>query len=106
MEVSGEVLIVPGSRLARVYGADRAEETYHCRYGLSPRYARLLEEGPLRIVARDRAGEVRAVELDGHPFFVATLFQPERSALAGKTHPLIEAFVEAAARTAPAFAPR
>jgi CTP synthase (UTP-ammonia lyase) len=106
VEVSGEVLLVPGTRLARIYGADRAEETYHCRYGLSPRHARLLEQGPLRIVARDRAGEVRAVELDGHPFFVATLFQPERSALAGRTHPLIEAFVEAAARTAPAFALR
>jgi CTP synthase (UTP-ammonia lyase) len=37
------------------------------------------------------------VELDGHPFYFATLFQPERSALAERSHPLIAAFVQAAA---------
>lgn len=52
--------------------------------------------GHARVVARDPAGEVRAVELSGHPFFVATLFQPERSGLRGVDHPLINAFVAAA----------
>jgi CTP synthase (UTP-ammonia lyase) len=47
------------------------------------------------MAARDAAGEVRAVELDGHPFFVGTLFQPERSALRGQVHPLLTAFVAA-----------
>jgi CTP synthase (UTP-ammonia lyase) len=45
----------------------------------------------------EASGDVRAVELDGHPFFVATLFQPERAALAGKTVPLAVAFVSACA---------
>ena len=40
--------------------------------------------------------KVRAVELDGHPFVVATLFQPERAALAGVTPPLVVALVRAA----------
>jgi CTP synthase (UTP-ammonia lyase) len=53
--------------------------------------------GPLRAVATDETGDLRAVELDGHPFFVATLFQPERTALAGKRAPLVVAFVRAAA---------
>jgi CTP synthase (UTP-ammonia lyase) len=35
------------------------------------------------------------VEIDGHPFFVATLFQPERAALKGETAPLITAFLAA-----------
>jgi CTP synthase (UTP-ammonia lyase) len=43
----------------------------------------------------DDHGEIRAVELDGHPFFLATLFQPERRALSGEVHPLIRAFVAA-----------
>jgi CTP synthase (UTP-ammonia lyase) len=51
----------------------------------------------LRVSGRDAEGAVRAIELDGHPFFVATLFQPERSALAGRRHPLVKAFVTAAA---------
>ena len=42
-------------------------------------------------------GEVRAVELDGHPFFVATLFQPERATLRGLAAPLVVAFVKACA---------
>ena len=42
-------------------------------------------------------GEVRAIELDGHPFFVATLFQPERAALKGELAPLVVAFVAAGA---------
>ena len=46
--------------------------------------------------ARDEAGDVRAVELEGHPFFIATLFQPERAALTGRSHPLIAAYVAAA----------
>lgn len=36
------------------------------------------------------------MELAGHPFFVATLFQPERAALRGVEHPLVTAFVAAA----------
>jgi CTP synthase (UTP-ammonia lyase) len=43
--------------------------------------------------------EVRVVELIEHPFFIATLFQPERSAFNGVAHPLIRAFVEAAGRS-------
>jgi CTP synthase (UTP-ammonia lyase) len=37
------------------------------------------------------------VELEGHPLFIATLFQPERSALKRVAHPLIAAFLAAAA---------
>jgi hypothetical protein len=32
-----------------------------------------------------------------HPFFVGTLFQPERSAFKQLVHPLIKAFLQAAA---------
>jgi CTP synthase (UTP-ammonia lyase) len=41
---------------------------------------------------------LRAVELFGHPFFVATLFQPERAALKGTIPPLVRAFIEACMR--------
>jgi CTP synthase (UTP-ammonia lyase) len=95
VEVSGEVRLAPGSRIASAYGRTDAEEQYHCRYGLNPRYVPRLANGPLRATAWDRAGDVRAVELDQHPFFVATLFQPERAALAGTTPPLVLAFLGA-----------
>ncbi len=96
VEQTGRILLTRRSHLHRIYAADEAVESYHCRYGLNLAFEALLSDSPLTISARDDAGEVRAVELDGHPFFVATLFQPERAALAGKRHPLIQAFVDAA----------
>jgi CTP synthase (UTP-ammonia lyase) len=96
VEAIGTIVFEPGSRLAAWHGARKATEGYHCNYGLSAAYAARLATGPLRVAARDRDGDVRAVELDGHPFFVATLYQPERAGLADRRHPLIDAFVEAA----------
>jgi CTP synthase (UTP-ammonia lyase) len=97
VEKRGSIHLVPGTRLARFYGSEHADEGYHCSYGFSPTHAHRLEHGPLRVAARDDAGEVRAVELDGHPFFFCTLYQPERAALEGRSHPLIEAFVQSIA---------
>jgi len=99
VEKGGEVFFVAGSRLQAIYGNDRTEEGYHCNYGVNQEYAGLLA-GPtgLRVAATDAGGEVRAVELSEHPFFVGTLYQPERSALRGVEHPLVTAFVEAASR--------
>jgi CTP synthase len=95
VEQSGQLFFVPGSHLASIYGMASTSEEYHCRYGLNPHYAERLASGALRASARDQVGEVRAIELDGHPFFIGTLFQPERSAFTGQRHPLIRAFVVA-----------
>ena len=89
----------PGSRLLAIHDSDEAVEGYHCSYGLNPACEGRFATGPLRVAARDLAGDVRAVELDGHPFFVATLYQPERSGLEGRRHPLIAAFVDAVPST-------
>ena len=96
VEVEGAIRLVPGSRLACAYGALQAREGYHCNYGLNPAFREALLSGPLCVAAEDAAGDVRGVELDGHPFFVATLFQPERAALQGRVPPLAEAFLRSA----------
>lgn len=98
VEASAPVRFSPGSRIATAYGANEATEGYRCRYGLNPQFRSQLLTGQLLAAAADENGEVRAVELHGHPFFVATLFQPERAALAGKSVPLAVAFVGACAR--------
>lgn len=97
VEVTGTIRLAEGSRLAEICGARELVEGYHCRYGLEPRHRGWFAGGPLHIVGEDPAGEARAFELDGHPFFFGTAFQPERSALAGRDHPLITAFVRACA---------
>jgi CTP synthase (UTP-ammonia lyase) len=50
----------------------------------------------MRVAARgDEGGSIRAVELTTHPFFIGTLFQPERAALRDLVPPLVKAFVAA-----------
>lgn len=101
VEVTGVVRFRPGSRIAAAYGVSEAVEGYHCSYGLNPEFRAELAGGPLRVTSEDEAGEARSVELDAHPFFVATLFQPERAALRGRLPPLVSAFVRAVTRRMP-----
>jgi CTP synthase (UTP-ammonia lyase) len=96
VEVAHTVHFRPGTRLATAYGADEAVEGYRCNFGLNPALRDALLAGELHVAAEDDAGDVRAVELDRHPFYVATLFQPERAALAGRLPPLVAAFAAAA----------
>ncbi|HEX8149893.1 MAG TPA: CTP synthase [Pyrinomonadaceae bacterium] len=92
----GRVRFAAGSRVGDIYGAGEAVEEYNCSYGFNPGYLPLLERSAMKVTGVDDEGGVRVVELPEHPFFVATLFQPERSALAGRTHPLVRAFLCAA----------
>jgi len=100
VEVGGELLFRPESRLMAIHGRGSATEGYHCSYGLAPEKVSLFDGSRLRITARDRDGDPRGFELLGHPFFIGTAYQPERKALKGERHPLISAFVEAAAEYA------
>jgi CTP synthase (UTP-ammonia lyase) len=92
--VRSRVRFTSGTVVRRAYGVAEAVEEYRCSFGLNPRYRRLLT-GPLTVSGVDDQDEVRAVELDGHPFFVATLFQPEMN----EASPLVGAFVAACARS-------
>src|SRR5512146_3290322 len=51
----------------------------------------------LEVVARGEHGETRAADRAGHSFFAATLFQPQLSSGPQKPHPLLTAFLRAAA---------
>jgi CTP synthase (UTP-ammonia lyase) len=89
----GEVTFTPGSQLHAIFHGQSTREGYHCSYGLNPDYRTRFEATGLRFTGFDADHQIRALELHGHPFFIGTLFQPERAAIAGRSHPLIEAFV-------------
>ncbi len=93
----GKISLKEGSHLRGIYGRDEVSEPYQCSFGLNPEYESRLEDGRLRFVGRDETGEVRALEIDGHPFYVATLFQFERSALreGAPAHPVVVAYLRA-----------
>lgn len=96
VEQTGTVRLKENSLIRKACGKAEIIEDYHCRFGLNPVFRERLAAGELQITGWDKTGEARAFELSGHPFFVATLFQPERSALHDQSHPLVCAFVAAA----------
>jgi CTP synthase (UTP-ammonia lyase) len=93
IEKAGQINFTPGSILDSILGESSEREEYHCNYGLNPQWRDRLERVGMHFTGFDISGDVRACELPTHPFFIGTLFQPERAALQGKYHLLITAFV-------------
>ena len=87
--------IQPGSRLSAIYRASEVEEEYFCNFEVNRQYLRELESSGLRLAAFDDNGELRAIELPEHRFFLATLFQPQLSSTEERPHPLIVEFLKA-----------
>ena len=97
VEAVDSIHLAEGSLIAQAYESAEIREGYRCRYGVNPQFEGELLKRELHAVGHDAQQGLRAVELSGHPFFVATLFQPERAALGGVLPPLVGAFVEACA---------
>src|SRR4051794_23516638 len=91
----GAITYTPGTRIQSIAGVDRSLERYHCSYGIDPSYIERLEAAGVVFGAHDEDGAPRALELDGHPFFLGTLFQPELAGDGPRAHPVIRAFGEA-----------
>ena len=91
-----EISLAGGTRTAGLYAPrTTAVERTTCNYGLNPEFGQVAHEGGMVVTATDDTGEVRAVERDDHPFFVATLFQPQLTSRADEPHPVWVGFVEA-----------
>jgi len=86
-----------GTRAWEIYGREEISERYFCNYEVNPAYRDALETTGLVLSGFSDNGDIRVVELPAHPFFIATLFQPQLSSEAGRPHPLISAFVAASA---------
>jgi CTP synthase (UTP-ammonia lyase) len=97
VEAVDSIYLTEGSLIAQAYESAEIREGYRCRYGVNPQFEGELLKRKLHAVGHDSEQGLRAVELSDHPFFVATLFQPERAALGGVLPPLVGAFVEACA---------
>jgi CTP synthase (UTP-ammonia lyase) len=87
--------IEPGSRLAEIYQSLEAEEEYFCNYEVNRKYLPDFANSGLKLTTFDDYGELRAIELPGPRFFIATLFQPQLSSTEAQPHPLIMAYLRA-----------
>lgn len=96
-----KVTTAGGSRVAAMYGRDEIEEEFFCNYELNPAFQHHFAAGELSLVGFGEGGEVRIVEL-------GTLFLPQFASTASTPHPVVVAFLRAAAqfaasRTAPSL---
>lgn len=97
VEKSGAITLAVDSHIQTLYEQTNVNEQYNCSYGVNPAYLQIFAGSDLVMSGVDADGEPRAIELKTHPFYIGTAYQPERSALRNETHPLISAFMRAAA---------
>ncbi len=91
-----KVRAVAGTKLYELMGPKPFVGFHWCNFGVAGGYVERLQQHGLTISAYGDDAGAEALEIDGHPFFVATLFQPQVGASSGKDlHPLIAAFVRA-----------
>ena len=87
----------PGSRNARIYGAETIQERHRHRYEVNPQYFEPLEAGGMLVSGRSPNGRLaEMIELQEHPYFVACQFHPEFKSRPLQAHPLFSAFIKAA----------
>ncbi len=70
------VTLQKGSKLAELYGATEITERHRHRYEVNPAYIDEIEAKGLKFTGRN-GHRMEGLELEGHPFFVATQFHPE-----------------------------
>ena len=90
--------LVPDSLASQAYGSREAGEQFACNFGLNPAYRTQIFKGNFKATGFGPDGEVRLLEFSALPFFIATLFVPQVQSTAERPHPLIRAFLHAAAQ--------
>lgn len=87
----------PGTSFERLCGVGERREEYFCNFETNAGFIPRWQAAGLRVAALGPRGEMRAFELSSHPFFLATLFQPQLSSSFASPHPVIEGFLRACA---------
>ena len=97
-----QIKLMPGSRAFDIYGQTDIEESFACNYELNPVYRGDMENGGIKVSGVSSDGGVRIIELSEHLFFLATGFLPQLGSSEKYPHPLMLAYLRAAARFADA----
>ncbi|MDT8438772.1 MAG: CTP synthase [Wenzhouxiangellaceae bacterium] len=90
-------MLVPGSRVRKLYGKEEIYERHRHRYEFNNHYREVLERHGLKIAglsADDMLVEI--IELPDHPWFVGCQFHPEFTSTPRDGHPLFTGFIRAA----------
>jgi CTP synthase len=91
------VVLSEGSTASRLYGTPIIKERHRHRYEVNNDYLQTLEKHGLRVSGVWAEKQlVEMIEIDDHPYFVASQFHPEFRSRPWDPHPLFAGFVGAA----------
>ena len=90
------IFLRKGSLAARVYGKSEIAERHRHRYEVNNNYRGRLEEAGVRFSGLSVDDLVEMVELEDHPWFMASQFHPEFTSNPRDGHPLFTSFILAA----------
>ena len=91
-----EVLLGAGTRARDIFAKDVIMERHRHRYEFNNTYLDRFTHAGLRFSGLSRDGLVEVIELQNHPWFVATQFHPEFTSTPRDGHPLFTGFIRAA----------
>lgn len=86
-------IVDKNSILYNILKTENFKGRYYCSYGLNSRYVDTLKSNGIKITSLSSDNDVRSFELENHPFFVGTLFQPALISTYEKPNPIIRQFV-------------
>ncbi|MFH2201525.1 MAG: CTP synthase [Elusimicrobiota bacterium] len=90
-----------GSRAQKIYGAAVINERHRHRYEFNNKFRKLIEDAGMLISGNFTAKNLaEIVELQGHPWFLATQFHPEFKSRPESPHPLFADYIKAALKRA------
>jgi CTP synthase len=99
MRLGGQdVRLVEGSLAARAYGATHVVERHRHRYEVNNNYRETLSEAGLTFSGLSVDDLVEMVEIEDHPFFLASQFHPEFTSNPRDGHPLFKSYIAAVRR--------
>jgi CTP synthase len=90
-----EVTLVEGSLAARSYGATHIVERHRHRYEVNNNYRERLSQAGLRFSGLSVDDLVEMIEIEAHPFFLASQFHPEFTSNPRDGHPLFKSYIGA-----------
>ncbi|MGO1117518.1 CTP synthase [Rhodovibrionaceae bacterium A322] len=89
--------LVPGSKVAEVYGTTEISERHRHRYEVNVAYKEQLEAAGLMFSGLSPDGRLpEIVELPDHPWYIGVQYHPELKSKPFDPHPLFSSFVKAA----------
>ncbi|MEX1179340.1 MAG: CTP synthase [Cucumibacter sp.] len=89
--------LIPGSRIADIYGATEISERHRHRYEVNTAYRKVLEANGLMFSGVSPDGLLpEIVERTDHPWFIGVQFHPELKSRPFEPHPLFASFIKAA----------